>query len=354
MNLDELYKSILRGKALIFVGSEATINFEKPQHEARSLQKIAEHLGEEYVTFLAQENLFVLKTTKEYDSVDILNDLEEFYKQDFSNPALEKLAEIPFHLFVCLTPDMTLPTIFERKGFQMMHAGYLLAESTVEDTPQAQKPLLYHLFGCIEGGGVENMLITHSDLFEYLQKIYTDNLKLRVIQDNLTKIERIIFLGCDFNKWYLQLILHFLQLGVEKMPRRMKKFSLTEQTEIQTWQEVYESNFDIRFVNQNIGEFITKLHQLFKPEELRKSPATDTKTQGETVQIILQKLRNFIDATDYASYFELIDTNQNTLEYDKSIFNSLRNEYMSGRYTHDYPQRLRTFVGTITAKEHEE
>jgi|GEM_PF-4872165 len=334
---DALADSIKEGQTILFLGQGITYNYQNPGNEALAFAQIRQELGEDALSFHQKDGLFILKTTPKRK---LTPKLKEFYGKDFTNPLLEKLAEIPFHLIISLTPDVALKKVFQARQFPHAHAYYKLNQKDDLGKPEKEKPLLYNLFGCVEGGK-DDLYIEHADLFDYVRSIYNPNSEPPdVIMSCFAKgkTDTIIFLGCGFDKWYFQLILHLLKIHDIETNTSVLNNTAND------WQNVYEQKFKINFVEDNLEEFVHNLHQQFAPAELRKADAS----LAFSIEELKTKLNEWIEEGDYPKAFTAIEANP-TLVYDKVIFNQLRDE-MSFKITLNTIKQLQTFITSLKNK----
>jgi len=330
---EALADSILDENTILFLGQGASINYENPQREQEEFDKILDDLKED-VNLHQKDGLFILKNSRKRRS--IVRKLKEFYKEDFSNPVLEKIAEIPFHLIINLTPDVSIKQVFENKDFTFEHDFYELDTQKESPIPRKEKPLLYNLFGCIESKNRQNIFVEHQDLFNYLKSLYTANSSISAtLKSYFTKekTDNIIFLGCDFEKWYFQLILHLLQIqDIES------NISLNPQNKKNDWHSVYQEGFKINFIAHDLKEFVDNLHEVFEEEELRK--AKKTTYSPEELKI---KIKTFFEENKWAELFEIME--KSTLNYEKATFNKFKREFINGEGTTiNFKDRLKIFI----------
>ncbi|MDX2303799.1 MAG: SIR2 family protein [Microscillaceae bacterium] len=340
MDWEALKDSILDGQTILFLGQGMTYNYQKPQNEFLVFEQIAQELGENALALHQKDGLFILKNAKKRQ---LVAKLKAFYEQDFSNPLLEKLAEIPFHLIVHITPDISLKKVFESKSFPFEHAYYKLHKKEVLTEPTPSKPLIYHLFGCVEGGK-DDLYIEHTDLFNYVRSIYNPHsAPPEVIMSHFTKekTDTIVFLGCDFDKWYFQLILHLLKIDEIKSSNT----SLIQKDFYSDWKQVFEEGFQVKFIDDDLEEFVNTLYACFEPSELRKA----AEKPDFDIKAFKEKLQTEVDQGEYNKVFAEIDDHTAHLMYDQHLFNRLRSE-MSFKITLDLIQQLKTFITTLQYK----
>ncbi len=335
MDFDALADSILEGQTILIIGSEITYNYPDPAREQAFFKEIMAELGETSLDFHQKDGLFILKNARKRA---VLPRLKKFYEEDFSNPILEKIAEIPFHLILSLSPDASLHKVFERKGFDFEQGYYKLNQRETLAKPESSNPLIYQLFGSVLGGK-DDMYLDHNDLFKYVRSIYNPQSTLpEAILSYFVpkKSDTLIFLGCNFDKWYFQLILNLLNI------QDIESSTFLSETEFQSeWRTVYEQGFKLNFVMDNSQTFIDKLHQVFDKDELRKA-----NPKGRfSLEAFKQQLNDLLNEGEYDRIFEAVRS-QAGLNYDVGTFNRLQQE-MSFKITFDLITQLKIFIGTL-------
>lgn len=264
INWRHIRKSILDEKAVLFIGPGISINHrDLEEKESDFLANLAKNDPKNIQSFHHEDGFLLF--TDENKRMEYMYDILDFYERDFSNSILEKIADIPFHAIITVTPDITLNHIFNKKRLRFNHEYYKtkLVKQT-ENEPSADKPIVYNLLGCVTDS--ESIIISHYDLFNTIKSIYSDKNMPKVIT-NLFKEKsttNIIFLGFDFDKWYFQLILHLLR--IDSTPCLKYAAAEREFADVKT---LYESHFKINFVSRNIETFVNNLHKQFQKEELR-------------------------------------------------------------------------------------
>lgn len=332
---DVLTDSIADGQTILVLGQGISYNYQKPKNEKHFFENLLTEFGEGKLNFHQKDGLFLLKNLRKRK---IISKLKGFYEQDFSNPLLEKIADMPFHLVLSLTPDVSLKKVFEAKNFDFEHSYYKLYHRDELEKPSEDKPLLYNLFGCVEGGR-DDIYIEHSDLFDYLKSIYNPDSALpETLLSFFTKdkTDTIIFLGCDLDKWYFQLILHLLNIqDIESST------SFTGKDFDSDWRNVYEEGFKVNFINHDLESFVNTLYEQFEADELRKAD----ESKAVSITDFQQKLSDWLDEGSYKQIFMAITSHQN-LDYDKGNLTRLQNE-MVFKITFDLLNQLKIFITTL-------
>jgi hypothetical protein len=268
MDFQDIKTAILESRVIAFLGHSLTVNYGDKDREKVFFEKIFQENKKDIRTYNAEDKFLIFnsKTAKS----KIRRKTQPFYEQDFGSEMLNKLTQIPLHAYVCLAPDMSLVKSFENQGFDFLHTYWNdTSEGNMHFTKE--KPLIYHLFGTVKDA--ESLIISHYDLFEYIKRMHADGHQQlqKVFADIFDKdrYDYILFLGCDFDKWYFQLVLNLLKIGFDY--DAYEAFAVDSESRKNTWQDVYEQYFKVEFVEENqIDDFIDELYGQFEPKELRK------------------------------------------------------------------------------------
>ncbi|HMQ63149.1 MAG TPA: SIR2 family protein [Flavilitoribacter sp.] len=213
---DFILETIKAEKCILFVGPEL--------YRDETGRSLDEQLGDflevphnpDIQAWYERDGLFLFtsgakKTTSYYK-------IKHFYNQSFpkAETLLEKLAVIPFHFIISILPDKKCAEAFERADVPVNSGFYWKkqAEDQSVKSPSARSPLVYNLFGSIDRQ--ESMVLTHDDLFEYFESVFQENSIPEKLKLNIRNAHNFIFLGLDFEKWYMQLLLRILHLHNEK------------------------------------------------------------------------------------------------------------------------------------------
>ena len=290
--------AVLKQKSILFLGGGVSINYQNPKNEAQFFENFVAENHSDILSYHQQDGFLVFRNAD--TKLLSLNKIRAFYEQDFSNELLEKIAEIPFHLIISLTPDLSLKKIFERKSFLHTHHYYRTKIRTeIDESPTAEKPILYNLLGCVKDD--ESLITSHYDLFSTVQSVYADkNLPEKITSVfNKDATKNIIFLGLEFDKWYFQLILHLLGINYDACIR----YAALQKELPENYQTLIETEFKINFAGKDLKSFVENLHQQFTPEQLRKPSADAHKINRKYLKNnILKFMAKAFNPTDFATF----------------------------------------------------
>lgn len=332
-NMEEIVDNILSEKTVILLGPNA--NLASPgQPLQESFLKV---IKEKYDLIVEHDRDFLVTFKKTRDKFRFISLLRKFYQQLPSNHnTLRKLVRIPWNLLISVNPDLTIKQAFVDQGIPHEFRYYdknTLQEGEKLEPPTKDFPLIYNLFGSIEEQN--SLILTHDDLFDFIFSILGNQKKLpdellRVIHD----AKLFIFLGFEFDQWYLKLMLKLFGLnsgdnfgiapgGNHGLSTHQKQF--------------FDSYFHIEFVSEGIADYIDKLYDCFEQTgATRKTVAKQTTADLETsttydqsiVERVLRKVKSLLDKDDRRSAFDALNM-INTDATKHKIIASVAKTYIS-------------------------
>ena len=183
--------------------------------------------------------------------------LKEYYRDNGApNDLHRRLARIPCHLYISISPDLLMKRALEDYGVEHEFKYYIKGQPSEEianPNPSPDNPLLYNLFGSIDNQ--QSLIFTHDDLIQYMLSIIKDFNLPQNLRGSLVNSLYFIFLGFDFDKWYLRLLLRMF-LDDSKLSIASEAGSRT-QDRLRTF---YAGNYGLEFVDSNIEEYIKGLY----------------------------------------------------------------------------------------------
>lgn len=274
---DFIIETIKAEKCILFIGPEV---FSHPLHG--SIQDNLKAFldvknNEDILSYYDKDGFFLFKSsgakTKTYYKI------KKFYLDEFpwTTEIFEKISQIPFHAIISVSPDETILKTFKKLQVRYKFDFYWKNQK-VENvaTPTKKIPLIYNIFGSIRQE--ESLILTHDDLFDYFKSIFGARTMPDELKTVLTTAHNYIFLGLEFDKWYMQLLLRLLYLHHEtyKFARYAANQELTDEI-----CSLCINEFKIEFVSRKIEEFVNELYLncrsagiLREKEENKKSELT--------------------------------------------------------------------------------
>jgi len=227
-----------------------------------------------------QDEEFLSSTTK--FSPQFNQQLNKFFETLKPSDIYRKIAEIPFHLIVSLSPDLLLKQTFEHKNFEYDFNFYHRNVNPQEvDKPTPQKPLIYNLLG--EQTRYNSLVLCFNHLFDYLSSILGNYGLPENLRNEFKETQSVFFLGFKYDKWYFKLILRLLNFP--ELALRQAAFEEVENKEGII--NFYTDEFNFVFLEDTTGEeIINSIHNYFSEKKELRKPKIDTQTAQQITNII--------------------------------------------------------------------
>ena len=181
---------------------------------------------------------------------------------------LRQIAAIPFSVVLSINPDTFVRDAFVDLGIPRQFDYYSSKDKTNEEnitTPAPHKPLIYNLCGCTED--IQSVILDYNDLFALLKNMLNDLKVPEALRTALRQTDTYILLGFHFDRWYFQLLLHYLNMLDGEFDNSNKTFSiLSELNDGDETQEFVMQQFNLKWIAPNREDF----EQLFAACEQKK------------------------------------------------------------------------------------
>jgi hypothetical protein len=142
----------------------------------------------------------------------------KFYRSLKQLPGiLEEIVRLPFKLIINTTPDDLLTRAFLKHNGSEPGFGYYDFrgnQTPIDFDRKSDTPFIFNLFGSVEEK--DSLVLTHGDHLKLLESILQQETALpNSISRELDQNKTYLFLGFDFESWYLRLLLHTMQQGFQ-------------------------------------------------------------------------------------------------------------------------------------------
>lgn len=206
MNWQEILDDIDDEQAILFLGPEL-IRLDGQSLGAHVREQLHRQFPEDILHHYRRDGIFLFRDDNA--KVKAQKQVKRLYRQLPPDEALlQRIAAVPFHLVIALTPDTFLRDAFEQCGLQP-HFHYYRSDDTPDSLPKPERgrPLIYNLFGEINHD--ESLVLDYDDVFQLMKDCLSTGLPTR-INAQLQRASTFVFLGFDFEKWHTQMLLRFL------------------------------------------------------------------------------------------------------------------------------------------------
>ncbi len=304
-----IVQNIKNEKSVLIIGTDALIDAQNRPLLPQFLElEIIGYPNNPQIRFFDGDFLF-FKDNKSSKGT-ILSEWQDFLEKQKPTPFLETLAQIPFHLILCLNPDLRLRKTFEEQSFDLVFDFYQKNKKPADlaEKPTKEKPLLYNLMGKI--GETNSLVFTQEDTFDYLISILGNEFRLADrLKKELLDAENIIFLGVPLEKWYMKMLSRLFEIREEGM-----RMALGKEGEIDKNTQIFCENRDITLVQIDMNDFVSQLSQKWtsKGYALRQKMAQGAENELDQIAKLVK--------TDVGACLEaLVDYLENK---DDELYNS--------------------------------
>lgn len=328
-NLDHVFKSILKEKSVVVLGPNFYADAENGSHQ-KQLLAFFETEKVPYKRYYKEDGFFLFN--EDHEIMHAYQTIEQFYHDIAPNERLRKIARIPFHIYLTVTPDKLLHQTFEELKYrapQLAHYTPGVIPQSI-DQPTKDNPLIYNAFGILDDPA--SIILTHDDLYQYFKSTFsaTKGTQHNKVTTALRDVQNIIFLGVPFEKWYMHLFLR--EFGVHEN-KKIIRFAADQSVSDEVRTFCYQQ-FKIHFIEKNITEFIEDLYYKFK----HKSKLRDDIIRQKKEHI--ENLKTLIRTNRFDELIKILNTDTAGTPLEDEVI-SLESRYR------DYEQRKHSGVLSV-------
>lgn len=213
-----------------------------------------------YLTFYDKEELYLFENGPSQTAY--YYQLKKYYQQEYWKKPYEQVTRFPTKLILNASPDVFLRDTYkeDNASFSFFHKARPQGEVP---SFSVDRPLVYNLMGSIEEE--ESLLLTHDDLFKYLEIVFSEGKVPQSILNALFEARCLIFLGVNFDKWYVQLLLR--QLNIHDRDAKFMRYAVENNLGLDTL-SICSDQFQIKFINGDIHAFLDELYQRCEQEDI--------------------------------------------------------------------------------------
>ncbi len=207
-----------------------------------------------------------------------LDDFHADWQKRFA-PIYADIAALPIPLVISTLPDHGLHQVFDQAGVSHQFQSYNFRGNAAASmqSPRQQR-LIFNIFG--DCSDANSLVLDHDDLFGYLSQF----MGARKLSDTHIEIQEMLgggstiflFLGFQFDKWYMQILLHLLNPGKFKARQYALQSAKAQETRV-----FFGKKFQVEFVDDfTPASFLAELTRRWKEDEQTRqmNPVATTKT----------------------------------------------------------------------------
>ena len=268
INWKFILRTIEKQKCILFLGPEifrTKDNTRSKQDEF--FQNLADKNRQRILSY--NEDGFFLFSSPE-EKTRLFKEIKDFFEEQPDEDIIQKIAEIPVHVTISINPDVWLKKFLLQKNHPHVFEFFdKKIKRDITETPGIKKPLIYNLFGSVTN--LDTLILTHDDLFEYFKALMGNNVLPQELRTALETATNYIFLGFQFDKWYIQLILSLLKLND-------KQYNFIRYASANTISKDAKSlcinHYRIQFIGADNNLFLNTLHDKCKEAGLIRDFST--------------------------------------------------------------------------------
>ncbi|MEO1435378.1 MAG: SIR2 family protein [Bacteroidota bacterium] len=268
---DFIIDKILQEQCVLILGPEVNL---MPDSSITCQEALLNYLDVEnsdiFTRYYPDDEFFLFD--EPYKRTLACHKIKSFYENIVPNGMLSKLVQIPFHIYLSVSPDQLLQKAFTAREFNYQ-SGYYKKNKLPQDisSPRKENPLVYNVFGSILSE--ESIILTHDDLYDYFKSIFAQRSMPEKLKIELRNVKNFIFLGIPFDKWYMQLLLRELEIHNRNYEFIRYAANQSINPSLQTY---CHEQFRISFISNNLPQFIDALYDRFTQEQLRQATSTES------------------------------------------------------------------------------
>ncbi len=181
--------------------------------------------------------------------------IEGFYKkQNTLDLPISKIAKIKFHLILSLIPDNRITNVYDSLNLPYQFGYFPREENPAPvEKPTKEKPLIYNLLGNFQE---EDYIVTFDHLFTYLSGIMGKREMPQTLQETIKKANSFIFLGVQFERWYVQLLLRIISNSRDGKD----KLSLLKTSSGNEMRSFITQRLDLKFLEEDPTAFLDEIY----------------------------------------------------------------------------------------------
>ncbi|MBX2827953.1 MAG: toll/interleukin-1 receptor domain-containing protein [Flavobacteriaceae bacterium] len=218
--------------------------------------------------YFPNENLFgfVSKQAEE----DARYEVVDFYENCANMELLQLIYRIKIPLIINVCPDRSLNDYFRRQLNNDFTQGYFSIREYHNNqempSPTKNNPVIYNLFGRVDSE--QSLIITHSLLYETMDKLLQDHSLPENIERFLQKASCYIFLGFKYDSWQYQLACHKLRVKDKDLSSQV--LSTPEYEEGHPVGFIMCNHFSVNFTPLSAAETLKQIIKNCNKNTLRK------------------------------------------------------------------------------------
>ncbi|MFN0036900.1 MAG: SIR2 family protein [Saprospiraceae bacterium] len=317
-DLQALAQSIADGEAILVLGPEAIPLYRSRASEADdepnettfgqlAHQRIRQTAEIQIAYHYERDNLFLFRDkNSKHQAQKMLKRCAADKNWLPDAELMRQIAAIKFPVVLSLSPDGYVREAFSQYSVPYQFDYFTAKDKTADiklDTPKPDFPILYNLCGYALEDDYDSVILDYHDLFEVLKSLLGDLNVPDLLRGKLKKANRFVLLGFRLDRWYLQLLLHYINKIEGEFDNSNHNFAMLAEVSDDARAFVIEQ-FQMKCIAPSRADFDALFEACREAGALRNLPDP---LSGSAAQIRLLVERNEIPAA-----LELLEKNATT------------------------------------------
>lgn len=328
-NWKPILNDLEKERAVLLIGPDFL-----PYEGASIAMNFYEHVkplitDQEAVHFFEREGLFLFDTP--LSKVEAQKEAESFYNGlPIEESLLRLIAELPFPLIISVNPDLTLSQFFTRHQLNFQF-DYFSSKNKLPGNisrPTAASPLIYNLCGSIED--YQSLVLDFDDRFDLLKNLLADFGVSPLMSDVLLKATTYVFIGFQFDKWYTQLLLRYLNKNKDRFSNTKKNYATKTVISDDDTRIFFQQQFNLTIYGGD-WQFLNTFHQEYAGTK-KIRPLLDAVSSGAVLVRRLVQLNNIEAALERLEEYSigLSADDQDEIIVHRSNYNAWSTDVRNG------------------------
>ena len=216
-DINRLLRAIKKGKVVLVIGPDA-IPYKNTKGEVSTFSqlvrnKICTELHSDKYNYFEQERLFNFKDAdSKLAAQEIVQEMSSSKEWVPDQELLKMIISLPLPLVFNINPEKEVYRTFG-KYWKYPQFGYLSAyqhqDKSFEDVEPLHNPILFQLAGSSEDDE-KSIILDYHDLFGALKNMLSGAMESTQLVRQLNKTTHYLLMGVNLNRWYFQLLLHYI------------------------------------------------------------------------------------------------------------------------------------------------
>ncbi|MEQ1745178.1 MAG: SIR2 family protein [Saprospiraceae bacterium] len=286
---------------------------------------LTEHLDVEATHFFERDGLFIFDTA--VSKMDAQTEAEAFFKNlPMDEAVLALIAELPFPLIISVNPDLVLPQYFSKRQVHFQFDYFSTKDKATPGSvtkPSAASPLIYNLCGSIED--YQSLVLDFDDLFDMLKNLLGDFGVPKVVNDHLVNATTYIFIGFEFDKWYTQLLLRYMNKNRDRFSNAKKNYASKTIVGDEDTKTFFQQQFNLTIYGGD-WQFLHELHKEYAASK-KIRPLLDPVSDRAAMVRRLVQFNNIEDALERLEEYTADLPERDEVTMYKANYNAWLAEY---------------------------